>query len=118
VTLDNPIPENQKIRDEQIERYLKICQGYLMKHNMRLRLKKWKDINGIHYQLVDEDPETLEWHETSRAMTKSEMFENLFCLAQLFNRIDRIHWARYLNAEQDREHQLWERYSGGDEDEQ
>ncbi len=103
-----PTPQ-QKVRDEQIEYYLKVCKGHMP--DLRLRIKRWKADYRILYQLVDEDPDTGDWTELSRPMSKQEIYECLFALASLFARVEKIKWRRFLKAEQEHERRLWEENS-------
>jgi hypothetical protein len=99
---------SQKTREEQIEFYLKVAQAHLAPYNVRLRLKKWRgtEDSKIYYQLVDEDESTGGWVELSRPLTKSEVYESLYALSALYARIEKLKWARYLKAEQERERML------------
>jgi hypothetical protein len=103
-----PTPQ-QKVRDEQIEYYLKVCEGHMP--DLRLRIKRWKADYRTLYQLVDEDPDTSGWTELSRPMSKQEIYECLFALASLFARVEKIKWRRFLKAEQEHERRLWEENS-------
>jgi hypothetical protein len=86
----------QKTREEQIEFYLKITQGYLEPLGIRLRLKKWRDNdNKINYQMIDENQETGgRWIELSRPLTKSECYECLYALSALYARIHKIRFSK------------------------
>jgi hypothetical protein len=104
-----PRQGEQKIKDEQIEHYLQIAQGYVP--FLKLRIKRYKADYRIQYVLVDEDPSTGGWTELSRAMSKAQLYDCLFTMCSLYARVEKRKWERWekLRAEQERERWLWER---------
>ena len=102
---------HEKVREEQVDYYLKVAQAHLSSYNIRLRIRKWKDDDDygkIKYQLADEDESTGKWLDLSRPMTKSEVFECLYALCSLYARIEKVRWVRYMRAEEEQERQRWE----------
>jgi hypothetical protein len=103
-------------REEQIDFYLKVVQGYMP--DVRLRIKRWKHFDGtdnrIRYQLIDEDPDSGGWVTLSEPMRKSDLLTNLITLSNLFARAEKIKWRRYLKAEQEYEAKIWEDFKGGE----
>jgi hypothetical protein len=104
-----PSPQ-QKIRDEQIEHYLQVAQGYMP--YVKLRIKRWKPDYRILWRLMDEDAETGGSTELSRPMKKREIYENLYCLAQLLARAEKIkrdQFQKSLRLDQELEARNWEK---------
>ena len=108
----SPRQGEQKIKDEQIEHYLQIAQGYVP--FLKLRIKTHKtDYNRIRYVLIDEDPVTGGWTELSRVMSKAQLYDCLSTMCSVYARVERIKWQRFERAtqrhkeEQEREARPW-----------